>query len=83
MPPDAVTSYTVEAVAWTTASVAVVPATAKSAASTFPTFSLNVTRHVRLSAFVGDEDGSWRSIDATRGAVTSLEAPTTKTCESP
>ena len=52
-PPDAVTSYTVEAVTTFTTGVAVVPLTVKSAASTFCTSSLNVMRQVRLSAFVG------------------------------
>ena len=44
---------------------------AKSAASTFFTSSLNVTRQVRLSAFVGEDVGVWRTIEATRGAVVS------------
>ena len=56
-PPDAVTSYTVDAVTSLTASVAVVPPTAKSAASTPVTFSPKVTRQVRLSAFVGEDGG--------------------------
>ena len=56
LPPDAVTSYT-EVDTTATAGVADEPPTSKSAASTPTTGSLNVTRHVRLSAFVGDEDG--------------------------
>ena len=51
--------------------VAVVPAMAKSAASTFFTFSVNVMRHFRLSALVGDDVGVWRTMDATLGAVVS------------
>ena len=72
-PPDTVTSQACsEAVTSSTAvTVAVVPLTAKSAASTFATASLNVTRQVRLSAFVGDVAGSWRAIDVTAGAVVS------------
>ena len=71
-PPDAVTSYTIEAVASVTAvTVAIVPAMAKSVASTFFTFSLNVTRQVRLSSFVGEDVGVWRTMDATLGAVVS------------
>ena len=80
-PPDAVTSYTVEAVSSVTAvTVAVVlglAAMAKSAAFTFFTFSLNVTRQVRLSAFVGEDVGSWRTMDATVGAVVSAGGLTT------
>ena len=78
-PPDAVTSYTVEAVTSATVSVAVVavvPAMAKSAAFTFFTFSLNVTRQVRLSTFVGEDVGSWRTMDVTVGAVVSTVGPT-------
>ena len=52
-------------------SVAIVPLTSKSATSTFATSSLNVTRQVRLLALVGDAVGSWRSIDATPGAMLS------------
>ena len=71
-PPDAVTSYTVVAVTSVTAvTVAVVPAMAKSAVFTFCTFSLNVTRQVRLSAFVGEDVGVWRTMDSTLGAVVS------------
>ena len=70
-PPDAVTSYTVEAVTTFTTGVAVVPLTVKSAASTCCTSSLNVMRQVRLSAFVGDVVGVWRSMDVTCGAVVS------------
>ena len=70
-PPEAVTSYTVDAVTSLTASVAVVPLTSKSAASTSFTFSSKVTRQVRLSAFVGDDGGDWRSIDTTPGAPVS------------
>ena len=52
--------------------VAVVPETWKSAASTCCTASLNVTRHLTLSALVGDElFGVWRSIEVTLGAVVS------------
>ena len=54
-----------------TDSVAVVPVTVKSAASTFATSSLNVTRQVRLSALVRDDDGLCRSIEVTVGAVLS------------
>ena len=75
-PPDAVTSYTAEAVTLVTASVAVVPPMAKSAASTFFTFLLNVMRHFRLSALVGDDDGVWRSMDVTVGICT-LREPST------
>ena len=71
MPPDAVTSYTVEAVTSLTDSVAVAPLTAKSAGSTFATSSLNVTRQVRLFALVGVDAGLRRSIESTRGAVVS------------
>ena len=71
LPPDAVTSYTVEAVTTFTTGVAVVPSTVKSAASTFSTSSSNVMRQVRLSAFVGDVVGVWRVIDVTCGAVVS------------
>ena len=71
-PPDAVTSYTVEAVASVTSvTVAVVPPMAKSAASTFFTSSLKVTLQIRLSAFVGEDVGVWRTMDATVGAVLS------------
>ncbi len=51
--------------------VAVVPETWKSAAFTCCTASLNVTRHLTLSALVGDEDGDWRVIEVTPGAVVS------------
>ena len=51
--------------------MAVVPLTTKSAASTFETASLNVTRQVRLSALVGELVGVSRTIEATRGAVVS------------
>ena len=73
LPPLAVTSYapvTPETVA-TAVIVAVAPRTAKSAASTFETASLNVTRQVRLSALVGELVGFCRTIEATRGAVVS------------
>ena len=70
-PPETVTSNTVLAVTVATlVTVAVVPETVKSAAFTFCTFSSNVTRHVRLSALVGEVAGFWRMIEATRGAVT-------------
>ena len=51
--------------------VAVLPSTAKSAASTFATASENVTRHVRLSALVGESAGVRRTMDRTVGAVAS------------
>ena len=35
------------------------------------TFSLKVTRHVRVLALVGEVVGSWRTIEVTRGAVVS------------
>ena len=73
LPPLAVTSYapvTPETAA-TAVTVAVVPLTTKSAASTFETASLNVTRQVRLSALVGELVGVCRTIEATRGAVLS------------
>ena len=57
--------------------MAVVPLTTKSAASTFETASLNVTRQVRLSALVGELVGVCRTIEATRGAVVSSGRPTT------
>ena len=64
-PPETVTSNTVLAVTVATlVTVAVVPATVKSAAFTFCTFSSNVMRHVRLSALVGEVAGVWRVIDA-------------------
>ena len=76
-PPLAVTSQTSAIFATALAArVAVVPLTAKSIASTFATSSLNVTRHVRVSAFVSDSVGSWRSIDVTRGAVVSRAGTT-------
>ena len=77
-PPLAVTSYapvTPETAA--TVTVAVVPVTTKSAASTFETASLNVTRQVRLSALVGEVVGFCRTIEATRGSVVSGGRPTT------
>jgi len=75
-PPETVTSNTVLAVTVATlVTVAVVPATVKSAAFTFWTFSSNVMRHVRLSALVGEVAGFWRMIEATRGAVTSTVPP--------
>ena len=70
-PPSAFTSKTVDAVTSLTVSAAVVPLTVKSAAFTFATFSLNITRQVRLSALVGDDNGVWRTIDITVGAVES------------
>ena len=73
LPPLALTSYapvTPETAA-TAVTVAVVPLTTKSAASTFETASLNVTRQVRLSALVGELVGVCRTIEATRGAVLS------------
>ena len=76
VPPVAVTSYTVEAVTSLTDSAAVVPLTVKSAWSTFATFSLNVTRQIRLFALVGELEGLWRSIEVTRGAVLSRATET-------
>ena len=71
-PPLAVTSYREDEPGTAAASsIAVVPLTVKSAASTFCTSSLNVMRQVRLSAFVGDVVGVWRSMDVTCGAVVS------------
>ena len=55
-----------------TVSPAVVPAIAKSASPTSFTSSLKVTRHVRVSAWVGEVVGVWRSIAVTRGAVVSV-----------
>ena len=57
-----------------TVSLAFVPVISKSAASTFSTSSLKVTRQVRTSALVGDDAGLRRMIDVTRGALVS---PTT------
>ena len=37
----------------------------------FTKSSLNVKRQVRVSAFVGDDDGVWRTMDVTVGAVLS------------
>ena len=69
-PPLAVTSQTSATFASALAArVAVVPVTPKSAASTFATSLLNVTRQVRMSELVGDEDGSQRSMDTTCSAV--------------
>ena len=51
---------------WT---VAVVPVSAKSAAVTFCTALLKVTRQVRLSALVGEVAGDCRSMEATRGGA--------------
>ena len=45
-----------------------VPETSKSNASTLTTASENVTRHVRLSAFVDGDAGICRLIDVTVGA---------------
>ena len=72
LPPVTVTSYTVAAVTSLTDSDAVVPLTAKSAGSTFATFSLNVTRQIRLFALVGVDAGFWRSIESTRGGVDTI-----------
>ena len=78
LPPLAVTSYApVTPETALTDSVAVVPVTAKSAASTFETASLNVTRQIRLSALVGELAGVPRTIEATRGAVVSAGRLTT------
>ena len=77
LPPLAVTSYTVEAVSSLTLIVAVVLLTAKSAAPTFRTFSLKVTRQVRLSALVGEAFGVCRAIEVTVGAGSSLSAIST------
>ena len=55
----------------TTPSEAVVPVIAKSASPMSFTFSLKVTRHVRVSALVGEVVGSWRTIEVTVGAVVS------------
>ena len=71
--PLAVTSY------WksgpgtgTTVSVAATPLNSKSVASTLSTSSLKDTHQVTLSALVGEEDGVWRSIEGTVGAVLSI-----------
>ena len=55
----------------TTPSEAVVPVIAKSASPMSFTFSLKVTRHVRVFALVGEVVGSWRTIEVTVGAVVS------------
>ena len=57
----------------TPVTVAVVPLTVKSAAFTFFTFSLKVTRQTRLLALVGEDDGVWCSTDSTVGAVLSTD----------
>ena len=54
-----------------TVSVAVVPLSAKSAASTLSTSSENVTRHFRVLLRVGEVAGSWRTTETTRGAAAS------------
>ena len=78
LPPLALTSYApVSPETATAVTVAVVPLTAKSAAFTFETASLNVTRQVRLSALVGETVGFCRVIEATRGAVVSIATLTT------
>ena len=78
LPPLAATSYaSVTPETALTDTVAVVPLTAKSAASTFETASLNVTRQVRLFALVGEDVGVWRTMDVTRGAVVSAGRLTT------
>ena len=71
LPPLAVTLYApvTPETAVTDVTVAVVPLTAKSAASTFETASLNVTRQVRLSALVGELVGFCRAIEATVGTL--------------
>ena len=73
LPPLAVTSYRLSdpLTAVTAVTVAVVPDTEKSPASTFWTSSLNVTRHFRVSALVGELLGVLRSIEVTRGAMVS------------
>ena len=69
-PPEAVTSYWADEPD-TAVTVAVVPATMKSAASTFVTLSEKVTRQVRLSPLVGVVAGFWRPIAVTVGLVLS------------
>ena len=54
-----------------------VPDSSKSAAPTLTTVSEKVTRHVRLSAFVGVDEGACRSIDDTVGPVSSHSTMTT------
>ena len=72
LPPLAVTSYWLpEPETAATVRPAVVLDTPKSAASTFCTSSLNVTRHFRVSLLVGEVLGSWRTIEVTVGAVVS------------
>ena len=70
-PPVAVTSTACAPVTSASVSVAVVPVTSKSVASAFSSASLNVTRHTRVSAFVGEASGVCRVIDSTAGAVLS------------
>ena len=71
-PPDAVTSYSsVEYPFADTDTIAVVPLRVKSDASTPRTASENTTRHVRLSAPVGEDDGACRTTDDTVGAALS------------
>ena len=69
-PPETVTSVCVLELLITEC-VPVVPATEKLKSVTFCTGSSKVTRQVRLSAFVGEVDGVWRSMEAIRGAVAS------------
>ena len=77
LPPEAVTSYWAdEPDTAVTVAVAVVPATSKSAASTFVTLSEKVTRQVRLSPLVGVVAGLWRPIDVTVGSVLSVRVST-------
>ena len=74
-PPAAVTSYWADEPATAAVvSAAIVLLTVKSVSSTFSTSSLKVTRQVRLLALVGD-DGVWRSMETTRGAVLSTTKP--------
>ncbi len=55
----------------TLVTVAVVPATVKSAASTLVTFSLKVTRKTSESALVGLVAGVWSAIERIVGGVVS------------
>ena len=79
LPPLAVTSCApvTPETALTDSVALLAPLTAKSVASTFSTASLNVTRQVRLSALVGEDVGSWRTMDVTVGAVVSTAGRTT------
>ena len=74
--PLAVTSYSdsepLAALAATVAVTVGAPVTVKSALPTFFTSSLKVTRHVTVSALVGDVAGVRRAIDSTVGGTSSM-----------